>query len=82
MIAELSSLRSAGAHTDRMCKHQPTKPACKGKEKMAIHTLGTGMTSTWSHYNTREIDTQIQKQGEKRGRRTKKEGDKNKCPQR
>lgn len=38
-------------------------------KKEAIHTLGTGMTSTWSHYNTGEIDTHThiqkkQKQGE------------------
>lgn len=33
----------------------------KKRKKIAIHTLGTGMTSTWSHYNTRE--TQKQKQG-------------------
>lgn len=38
----------------------PAHSACmqrKRKKKQAIHTLGTGMTSTWSHYNTRETHT-------------------------
>lgn len=61
-----------------MCQNQPTQPACKGKEKKAIHTLGTGMTSTWSHYNTREIDKHIQKQGEGREEQQQKKRRKNK----
>lgn len=47
------------SHAKRMCQHQPTHPACErlNKTKQAIHTLGTGMTSTWSHYNKRDRHT-------------------------
>lgn len=30
----------------------------KPPKKQVIHTLGTGMTSTWSHYNRRDRHTE------------------------
>lgn len=57
------------AHTHSKCQ-QPAHSACMQKtgevggdktKKLAIHTLGTGMTSTWSHYITRKRDKHTQR---------------------
>lgn len=50
----------------------PAHSACMQREKkQAIHTLGTGMTSTWSHYNTKHAHTHIHthKKNRVRGRK-------------
>lgn len=71
------SLRSAGSpHSQEVPATSPLSPHAKEKKKkktpkkrpknLAIHTLGTGMTSTWSHYITRERDKhKIQSKGKR-----------------